>query len=790
MALALRQIPVRANLLTELLQELDRVNHFADISKILAILARTADAAGVALYELTPDKKRIFVQAHYFQGETDPPFFHLPITSLSGWGILNDRVENHHRVSTEGPNQFNDWGKLDELNICAFCTIPILLRDLTAPDAALTFYRTTGPFLPEEAKKLQSIAGVFPNLYRLVQDKVALRLTREVQDVLRVNHFREQASEPNARATETLRHVIQLLKTNFQSLETAIYLRNPTSDAEATFKLRAGDSPWEKAIRAEYSIGQGATGWVLQHNQPVQIFDLGHYHEDKDYYTRRYPGMNWSDTVGVRQAIMKQYGLDEVWPLSYVCVPIAHEGQVLGALRCSVVSKGPFFFDDELTHTLRSLAELLADWWVHWFHDQERAAENQHSIDLLDALRRTNQEALHQMRDLSFGSEGLFSEVLAICCPLAESISFGQVWMKMPGENELKLAAFWPPSSIGPGRAVVSLGADVRDPPALLLQRAWKAKESILQTDSLALRGEALPAAGSLTVTKLATDDKTYGLLVLGSREPCSQTQSSQIKAIGEFAAQQLTVYHVLDRQFGSLRDARKQQADQFLDFQHQLRSPINMAYAHAESMLSDPSKPGDALNVIFEATRRASRVASNLKLFVLLAQGLAPLAKVRAVKASELTKRIQQGLESHYAQRALSKRLNVVPVASNKLISWVTADLDLVELALDNILDNVVKYSYNNTQVIIGEGIERNEVYFNIRHRGLFIDAAEAPKLGQQRGLRGLRAKASSPEGTGIGLWLAQQILHSMSARLVMLPTDRHGQNEVRIYFKKGTSR
>ena len=77
---------------------------------------------------------------------------------------------------------------------------------------------------------------------------------------------------------------------------------------------------------------------------------------------------------------------DEVWPLSYVCVPVADGSGVQGALRCCISRKGPYHVDDNAVEALTTIADLIADWWTNWTHVRQETEARQSAMSIIRSM--------------------------------------------------------------------------------------------------------------------------------------------------------------------------------------------------------------------------------------------------------------------------------------------------------------------------------------------------------------------------------------------------------------------
>ena len=793
-------------LAAKLILKLDSALELSAIRDILQTIAEHFGACGVLLWEVAPgikppEGRRLFVQGQYFEDNSAPPFFELPMDSISARAIQSGKIENHARRNGVWPVKVTYEEPLDRLGIVAFVTVPIQLRGGTRGtyDAALTFYRQSGPFLEEELEALAETGMLFPAIYRAVLNTVSLGLLTSVQRILGLAHYSQVSLVGGTKAKETLQTVVGITKQYFRAREISILLRDPAQDPEK-FDVIASEWPWSAPEIKQYTPGVGGTGWVLATGKPLQLLDLAHYEDDRAYYQHRYPGMAWRDRAGVVEEVCRRQ--ERSPPLSYVCVPVHYKGYVYGAIRCFLQQSGPYYFDDDLTQVLCSVADLVGDWWVHWLDVRNEIDERARLLKLLSALAKTNREALAQLASPEKDPGEIAALVLSACRELTPEVDVFQVWMKHAGRNELYLAgelAATDTARRGPvRRAMAPLARDMPGGKKNALYEVWQRKDSMQVPDTQ--RGKNVfqlpdcPTCRAFTVAPILAEDTPTGILVALSHNRVHRQPS--IMTIVKFIARQLALYEALRQQLRRLQDSQKElqeslkaQGDLFLDFQHQVRSPVIMAYTHAEMLLAkSPKESGEILRIIMEATRRASSVASNLRLFIDLAREQPALAHIVEVRPSEVFAKLERAASHLYSHKALGKKLKFeIDGNWRTAMRTIRADLERLELAFDNLLDNAVKYSYDDSTVRILGGLSRDEreAYISFQNRGLRVEPSEVGRL-TERGYRGGQAKQTHPEGTGLGLWMVVRVLTSMQGRLEIIPTNSAGVNEFRVWLKR----
>ncbi|MGA9209858.1 MAG: ATP-binding protein [Terriglobales bacterium] len=113
-----------------------------------------------------------------------------------------------------------------------------------------------------------------------------------------------------------------------------------------------------------------------------------------------------------------------------------------------------------------------------------------------------------------------------------------------------------------------------------------------------------------------------------------------------------------------------------------------------------------------------------------------------------------------------------------------VEVDFDLLEEAVTILLDNAVKYRFASTPVRTSGGLSgTGRFQISVLNKGLPIHPHEISKC-VERGWRGDRARLTTGEGSGIGLWLVDNIMRAHKGDLIIVATTPGGMTEVKQAF------
>jgi signal transduction histidine kinase len=306
-------------------------------------------------------------------------------------------------------------------------------------------------------------------------------------------------------------------------------------------------------------------------------------------------------------------------------------------------------------------------------------------------------------------------------------------------------------------------------------------------------------------VAPIGIRSKLYGVLDIRGIGPDDFPRHAE--AIAQLVGQQLGLYHYCAEKIKELRKLDREQIQAFQDVEHQLKSPINLAYNMVQNIvrydlprmqliLSDDENSKRITSRFLEVrglSRKAKRVTKNMRLLACLAQRLPIPVKPKRLNYEALLKVI--------IDAAKDSTLMVDPI--RKISFWVDphsfeilnalevqGDQDLIEQAVMNLLDNAGKYSFSKTIVkVYAQQTSKNQFCITVANIGVPIRAKEV-RLAQTRTWRSEKAEWTTGEGSGIGLWIVDHIMRAHNGELVVVPTTNNHLTEVKLIFGKAGDR
>ena len=203
----------------------------------------------------------------------------------------------------------------------------------------------------------------------------------------------------------------------------------------------------------------------------------------------------------------------------------------------------------------------------------------------------------------------------------------------------------------------------------------------------------------------------------------------------------------------------------------HELKTPITIIRGFAETLQDHPDLAKDTVSDI------TSKIVRNCQRMTKIVKNLLTLADIENLPESrlalcnllELVKTCQNTLQSLWPEAKVSLKYNP------KNEYEITADPDLIELALINLLDNAAKYSKETPDIAISLEKQGKEVAIAVRDNGIGIPANELENV-FQRFYRVNKAHSKKLGGSGLGLSIVETIVEKHFGKISVTSTPDVG--------------
>lgn len=250
-----------------------------------------------------------------------------------------------------------------------------------------------------------------------------------------------------------------------------------------------------------------------------------------------------------------------------------------------------------------------------------------------------------------------------------------------------------------------------------------------------------------------------------------------EIKNADEISDLTATFNDMLDR----LETSFEIQTNFINNASHELKTPITTIIAEAEIMLLKEREPQEYMqsleNIYNQASRLGNLTESLLKLTQTGYDGKKQVLDITRI--DELLMTVKSDLDKIFPDNRVSVKLNFVPKDSNLLL--IPCNRPLLELAINNIITNGVKYSDNN-EVFVALSANEEAIKIAISDIGIGIPPEDIPHLYEPF----FRGKiAAKYIGYGLGLPLAMKIIRMHGGEL-QVQSEQNKGTMVTIIFKK----
>ncbi|MSQ48188.1 MAG: hypothetical protein EXR78_07340 [Deltaproteobacteria bacterium] len=831
MAVSSAQQPV-TNLTTKLVSSALSLNRLSGICEMLKPIVEGFDARSCILWEISPnlprrgnstDKKKyeaLYLRAQWPLNDKLPLKFDLPMNSISSQVAREQKRKNiidlpHDQASYR--HQF-----LEDLKAQTMCSVSV--RFLDGNFGVLNLFRDRpAPLTEEEQVELESLAQLFPPLYQNVRDKVAFNLLQQVNTILYEAEYKNGSGAPSLEdVKKVLKQICVKVSETFQCLETSIFLGD-RSEKSTTMNIPGGNlgEPVEiglmattfpdrhKFAKQSYRKGNnGLTAWVLTQAEALRIFDIEHADREIEELRKQRQDFAVMKNPALMDEFLRTFDLSDVReapPCGFIGAPILSGPHVWGVIRCRGALVAPYQLPEGELKLLELVAAPIGLYWSNWLSRRELDRENRSLQQTVDGVNSMNMSVYAQLVGDKPDISILYDRTLEIISHVVESETVSDVRLFDTEKGELYLAHFrgngWNTGSAEEIRARKMRRFPVNQtPPDSTGAEVFQTRKVIEVPDMHAKPySPTSPEARHVIVAPIQVGDRFYGVLdVRGMKE---HSFPKHIRPIVELFGLQLGLYSYLaenvnrlKKMENELKTTAKTNTQIFEDMKHQLRSPLIQGSSYLSSIAIEEledTKLKSTLQAVRGLVKKAQRVALKMNLFAALANDKPLKLSLSSLPQNDLVKLLFEAAADH--ERFLADPYSNIHFSVERntfrALRPFMVDRELLEQAVNNILDNAAKYSSPHTMVRISSGITgTGRYYISVLNKGIPLEPDEVKKC-VQRGWRGGIAASSAGEGSGIGLWIVDHIMRAHGGELIMNPL-KGSLTEVRLVFPaKGNS-
>ncbi len=221
----------------------------------------------------------------------------------------------------------------------------------------------------------------------------------------------------------------------------------------------------------------------------------------------------------------------------------------------------------------------------------------------------------------------------------------------------------------------------------------------------------------------------------------------------------------------------RRKTIQDYQDLIHQLKAPLRSAAWYAARLALPAGEANFAEEIVTKLRAQCARstaIASSIKLMADITAGDKIQVKEEILCLASVHEMIFSALPVHEPLTAPERgiKFRVKEDSLEQCGASIRADVNLLEQAFSNLLDNASKYCADGGEISISVLQYDGQIAIAFTNPSDCTAEHEIP-LVTRRGWRSDSAKASFNEGGGIGLYLVKQIIEAMRGRLEVSVQD-----------------
>lgn len=216
--------------------------------------------------------------------------------------------------------------------------------------------------------------------------------------------------------------------------------------------------------------------------------------------------------------------------------------------------------------------------------------------------------------------------------------------------------------------------------------------------------------------------------------------------------------------------EVNEQQKNFILSVSHELKTPIAASKLQLQTLIKhelDRDKQITLLNNALDETERLNKLVEN----VLLANQLSNHNLLIQKEDFNLNELIQKTANRYFINELNNQSL-ILNIEKPVILN---GDKDLIQSVIINLIENAIKYSFNNTHIVVSLNNENNVITLNISDNGIGILDVEKNKI-FDKFYRSGNEETRKTKGTGIGLYIVKSICDMHHASIQILPNIPSG--------------
>ncbi len=209
----------------------------------------------------------------------------------------------------------------------------------------------------------------------------------------------------------------------------------------------------------------------------------------------------------------------------------------------------------------------------------------------------------------------------------------------------------------------------------------------------------------------------------------------------------------------------------------HDFRSPLTSIRGYAEAILDGtiPYENKDRyLNTILFETDRLNHLTSNLLTLNTFDQSSIFLEK----STFDIHTCIRNTVDSLEGSASKKNVSFILDFDSSSELN-VSADINRIQQVVHNLIDNAIKFSHNDSSIVIGTKTKGDKAFISVKDTGIGIAKKDIKKI-WERFYKSDTSRGKDKKGTGLGLCICKEIIDAHKQTINVVSTEGVGSEFV----------
>lgn len=204
----------------------------------------------------------------------------------------------------------------------------------------------------------------------------------------------------------------------------------------------------------------------------------------------------------------------------------------------------------------------------------------------------------------------------------------------------------------------------------------------------------------------------------------------------------------------------------------HDFRSPLTSVKGYTQALLDGtipPELQNKYLDIILFETGRLTKLTSSLLTLGQFENGGVPMD----ISTFDINYEIKR-CSAAFEQRCTEKQISLELTFDAKSL-MVKADISKIEQVIQNLLDNAVKFSHNNSVIEIRTTRRNTKAFISVKDHGIGIPKDNIGKV-WDRFYKTDLSRGKDKKGTGLGLSITKEIIEAHGENINVISTEGVG--------------